>query len=121
VAESFKVLGQAAIATSAFATTLYTAPTKPDVAFGTRNVSQVLVGSLVVCNRDSSGGAYSVRVIPSGETEGDKHTIFLDKAIEGNTTDIVSLGLCMQSGDTIKVSGATDNTISMSVFGVEMV
>ena len=122
MAEAFKVLGQADISTSAFDTTLYTVPTKPNVGFAARNVSQTLVASLVVCNRHASNaGAYSVRVIPSGETEGTKHTIFLSKAIAAKTTDVISLGLGMQAGDTIKVSGASGDTISMSAFGVEMV
>jgi hypothetical protein len=122
VAEAFKVLGQQDISTSAFGTTLYVVPTNPSASFGGRDISQTLVSSLVVCNRHASNaGAYSVRVIPNGESEGNKHTIFLDTAIAAKDTHVISLGLGMQAGDTIKVSGSTGDTISMSAFGIEMV
>ena len=122
MAEAFKVLGQADISTSAFGTTLYIVPSSSQAGFATRNIFQTLVASLVVCNRHASNaGAYSVRVIPSGETEGTKHTIFLSTAIAAKDTHVISLGLGMQSGDTIKVSGASGDTISMSAFGIEMV
>ena len=121
MAEAFKVLGQADTSNTLFGTTLYTVPTKPNSGFAARNVSQTLVASLVVCNRDSSSGDYSVRVIPSGETDGNKHTIFLGKAIAANDTHVISLGLVMQAGDTIKVSSGSGDDRSMSAFGVEMV
>ena len=122
MAEAFKVLGQSDISDSAFGTTLYTVPTSPSSGFSSRNVSQTLVASLVVCNRHASNaGAYSVRVVPSGETEGNKHTIFLSKAIAAKDTHVISLGLGMQTGDKIKVSSGSGDDISMSAFGVEMV
>ena len=122
MSEAFKVLGQEDISNNAFETILYTVPTNPSAGFSSRNISQTLVASLVVCNRHASNaGAYSIRVIPKGDTEGIKHTIFLSTAIASKDTHVISLGLGMQSGDTIKVSGASGDTISMSAFGVEMV
>jgi len=122
MAETFKVLGQAGdVLVSAFATNLYTVPEKPNVKFAPRDVSQALVSSIVVCNRDSGTGEYSIRVVPSGEDAADKHIIFYAKSIAANSTHVISMGLGLQVGDRIDANVSTSDTISMSAFGIEMV
>jgi hypothetical protein len=123
MADSFKVLGQADIGTTAWSgtaadiTTVYTAPGTPHSEFAPRQIMQSIVSVIIVANRSTSH-TYHIRVIPKGETGADKHIIISGRTLGNNATDILSLGIGLSSGDKIQAyAGAA--TFSMSVFGLE--
>lgn len=121
MADSFKALAQSAVSeTSGFAETLFTCPTNTGSEFGSRAIIQVVVSSIVVCNTNASAAkTYAIRVVPSGDTSGSQHTIFSDRSLAASSTDVLSLGIALQSGDAVKVH-AQSSDISMSMFGIEM-
>tara|TARA_R110000751_G_scaffold85915_1_gene171323 strand:+ start:98 stop:463 length:366 start_codon:yes stop_codon:yes gene_type:complete len=119
MAASLLVLGQAELGTGAFGTVLYTVPTTTDSALGSGTRFQTVVTSIVLCNRHSSANLYSIRVVPNEETAAVKHIIFNSVSLATNATDIISLGLTVESGDKIEASASVASTLSVSVFGVE--
>jgi|TARA_R100001530_G_scaffold42008_1_gene32067 hypothetical protein len=102
-----KSLGQLAPAATTV-TTLYTAP----------NLTQTTVSSLVVCNRDGSAATFRVSFHVAGASADDKQYLFYDKAISGNETITVVIGMCFAQTDVIKVYASTTN-LSFNLFGVE--
>jgi len=121
MADSYKVLAQSAVSsTSSFGETFYTCPSSSGDAFATRNIVQVLVSSIVVCNTNaSSARTYAIKVVPSGEASGDKNILFNDRSLAATGTEILSIGMGLQPGDTVFVHAQSDD-ICMSMFGIEM-
>lgn len=115
---AMKIIGQSELSTSAFGTTLYTVPQITDLQLGVGSRFQTLITSIVLCNRNGSSNTYWIRVVPYGASAGDEHTVFNQVALTTNATDIISLGLTMESGDALDAyAGAVD--LSVSVFGIE--
>jgi hypothetical protein len=121
LADSYKTLAQSAVSsTSSFGETLYTCPSSSGDEFATRNIVQVLISSIVVCNKNaSSARTYAIKVVPSGEVSADKHILFNDRSLAATGTEILSMGMGLQPGDTVLVH-AQSADICMSMFGIEM-
>lgn len=119
MADSFKVLGQATLATSSFATIIYTVPDTPHSDLAPRKILQCVVSSIVICNRDGSTQTYNLAVVPSGETRTDKHTIISGRSLTTSATEVLSFGIAMGTGDKIVGYGSALN-FSISIFGVEV-
>jgi len=115
---SMKILGQFELSTISFATTLYTVPQPHTLSTGTGRRFQTIVSSIVLCNRHSSANLYSIRVVPYEATAGVEHIIFNSVAMGSNVTDIVSLGMTLESGDLVQGFSSAAN-LSVSVFGIE--
>tara|TARA_R110000823_G_scaffold216020_5_gene345616 strand:- start:500 stop:868 length:369 start_codon:yes stop_codon:yes gene_type:complete len=122
VLTAYKILAQAAVSSdSSFAETLYTCPASPAAGDASRRRSQVLVSSIVVCNKNaSSARTYAIKVVPSGEVSADKHILFNDRSLTAKGTEISSMGIGLQPGDKILVHAQTAD-ICISMFGIEMV
>jgi hypothetical protein len=118
----FKILAQSAVSqTASFAETLYTCPSSGGEEFASRHIFQTLVSSIVVCNRNAATKTYSIKVVPSGETSADKHILFNDRPLVTDGTEVLSMGMGLQPGDRVMVHAESTSSISMTMFGIEMV
>ena len=105
--DTLKVLGQAAPA-AATMTDLYTAP------------CQVVVSSIIVCNRGFSDTTFRLAVSPGGGASiEDKHYLYYDTRIPGNETLAAQIGVTLSAGDKVRVR-AGNNMLSFSAFGIEV-
>jgi hypothetical protein len=117
VSDTLKVLGQLDLATGAWSGTVYTCPGTPHAEFAPRRIMQSIVSVIIVANRSSSA-TYNIRVVPKGETGGNKHIIISGRTLGTNATDILSLGIGLSSGDKIQAYSSAA-TFSVSAFGME--
>ena len=109
MADTLKVLGQVA-PVAAKMTDLYTAPA------GT----QVVVSSIIICNRVAADATFQVAVSPGGGASvEDKHYLYYDTRIPGNETLAAQIGVTLSAGDKLRVRAGT-NYLSFSAFGIEV-
>jgi hypothetical protein len=92
-----------------------------DSATGTALVTvdaskEVIVSTIVVCNRASSSKTFRLYIRPDDETLADKHYIAYDTTINANDTITLTLGITMNASDKLYVYGS-DTNISFSAFG----
>ena len=106
MADTLKVLGQVAPA-AATMTDLYTAP------------CQVVVSSIIVCNRGGSDTTFRLAVSPGGASIEDKHYLYYDTRIPGSETLAAQIGVTLSAGDKLRVR-AGNNFLSFSAFGIEV-
>ena len=121
MADGFKILAQASLGTS-FGT-VYTVPTASGSKFASRESSQAIISSIVVCCMAGTGTPrYSIRVVKSGETGGDEETVIYQKGLAIKDTDVLSLGIGLVSGDFIEasISSGSGDKITMNIFGTEI-
>ena len=121
MADGFKILAQATLTNTE--ATIYAVPTPSGDRFATRGNSQAVISSIILCCTNDSGGAgpnYSIRVKRSGETDNAKQIIFNAQAIAINETDVLSLGIGLVSGDSIKASCTSGDAVQMNIFGTEV-
>jgi len=118
MAEGFKVLGQGTLA--AAEATLYTVPAGAGASFSSRSMSQAVISSIIVCCVSGTSPWYSIRVKKSGAVDSDKQIIFYQKSLAIKTTDVLSLGIGLVAGDSIKASTGSGMVIHMNIFGTEV-
>ena len=106
--DTLKVLGQVA-PVAATMTDLYTAPA------GT----QVVVSSIIICNRGFSDTTFRVAVAVAGASIENKQYLFYDTRIPGNETLAAQIGVTLGATDKIRVY-AGNNMLSFSAFGIEV-
>ena len=107
MADTLKVLGQVAPA-AATMTDLYTAP------------CQVVVSSIIICNRGGSDTTFRLAVSPGGGASiEDKHYLYYDTRIPGSETLAAQIGVTLSAGDKLRVR-AVNNMLSFSAFGIEV-
>lgn len=107
MADVIKVLGQSAPGATT-ATDLYTVPSNTSTTTST----------LVVCNRDGSGGTFRVAVRPHGAALASQHYLYYDTAIGANSTINVIIGMTLGAGTVVTVYASSANQ-SYTLFGVE--
>lgn len=108
MADTLKVLGQVAPA-AATMTDLYTAP------------CQVVVSSIIICNRGGSDTTFRLAVSPGGGASiEDKHYLYYDTRIPGSETLAAQIGVTLSAGDKLRVR-AGNNFLSFSAFGIEVI
>lgn len=105
----YKVLGQAAPNANT-STTLYTTPSN----------TESVVSTIFITNRGTTGGNFSIAIVPSGETLENKHYIAQLFSIESKSFVSITAGITMAEADIIVVEGDT-NTLSFSAFGTEII
>jgi len=108
VADTLKVLGQVAPAALTL-TDLYTAPA------GT----QVVVSSIIVCNRGNSDTSFRVAVAVDGASIENKQYLFYETHIPGYETLAAQIGVTLSAGDKLRVRAGNDY-LSFSAFGIEV-
>lgn len=112
MAESYKVLGQAAPA-AATPTSLYTSPSGGTAA-GT------VVSSIAVCNQNATGQAkFRVAVRPAGAALASVHYLYYDAYLAGGSTFIATIGVTLAPTDVVTVQTDTTN-VSFHAYGTEL-
>lgn len=105
---AYKVLGQSAPSATT-ATDVYTVPAS----------TQVVISSIVVCNRGASATSFRIAVRPNGAALATEHYIGYDTAIAANDIVSLSLGVTVDAADVITVyAGNADLTFSL--YGTEI-
>lgn len=105
---AYKVLGQSA-PTAATNTTIYTCP----------SVTQVVVSSVVVCNRSAASGTFRIAVRPNADALAPQHYVAYDSPILGNETVSFSIGLTADAADLVVIY-ASSGDMTFSLFGSEI-
>jgi len=106
MATTYKILGQ--ITGSSATSSLYTVP----------GSTQTVVSSLVAANRSTSNSTFWIAALPSGSTLDPKHYLAFNVAISASDSTALTLGITLNAGDFIQVSGLA--TGSFSLFGSEI-
>ena len=105
---SYKILGQSAPAATT-STDLYT------VAAST----EVIVSSIVVCNRSTATVTYRISVSSDGVALANNQYLVYDGIINGSETIALTLGITINATDKIRVYASTAD-LSFSAFGSEL-
>lgn len=108
MAETYKVLGQAAPA----ATTevdLYTVPAS----------KEAVVSTITVVNRGTSAGEYRLVVAPAGAATANQHYVAYNITLGGEGKDEHTQGITLAATDVIRVY-ASSADFSFSAFGTEI-
>ena len=108
MATTYKVLGQVAPSATT-ATTLDTVP----------SATQVVVSTIVVCNRAATAATYRIAVRPAGAALSNEHYIAYDAAITANNSTFITIGVTLAATDVVTVYASTAN-LSFSAFGSEI-
>lgn len=108
---TYQVLGQQA-PTIGFDTLIYRVP------IGT----QTIISSISVCNRGSSIGLFSVRIVVGGGASAPEQYIYFAVPIVKNDTFIATIGVTLNAMDEVWVygDGAGGNDLSFQLFGSEI-
>lgn len=104
---AYKVLGQVATAATTD-TTLYTVP----------SATQVVVSSIVVCNRGSAA-TYRIALRPNGATLANEHYLAYDVTVAASDTVPLTLGITCDAADVFTVRASTAN-LTFQIFGSEI-
>lgn len=108
---SYKILGQSNPAATT-ETVLYTAPVSPATA--------AVASSIVICNQTATAATYRIAVRPAadGATTA-KHWIVYGATVAASDSTVLTMGVTIASGDTVRVYASTAN-LSFSLFGSEI-
>tara|TARA_B100000212_G_scaffold116666_1_gene87021 strand:+ start:8485 stop:8820 length:336 start_codon:yes stop_codon:yes gene_type:complete len=107
MSDTLKILGQIA-PNATTETDLYTVPASV----------QTTVSSIVIANRDSGAATYRLSVSATGSATSNKDFLIYDKALSGNTTDTIVIGITLNETDKIRAYASTAN-LSFNAFGCE--
>lgn len=106
---TYKILGQAAVATSATQVDLYTVPSS----------TQAVVSSIVVANRDSAAATYRISCAVDGASIANSQYIAYDVTVGGNDSTIITIGATLGDTDKIRVYASSTN-LTFTAFGSEI-
>jgi len=106
MATTYKILGQ--VTGSSSTASLYTVPA----------ATQAVVSSVIISNRSTTSATYYIGALPSGSTLEDKNWIAYAVPVSGSDSTSLTLGITLNAGDSIQVSG--NLTGSFSAFGSEI-
>lgn len=107
MAETLKVLGQAALAATTL-TDIYTVPAS----------TQAVISSIQVAERSGVATTVRISIAPAGAADALAHYIRYDAALAANGEIEIKGGLTLAATDVIRAyAGAA--TVSVSIFGAE--
>jgi len=106
---SYKVLAQAAPS----------ATSNTDI-FTVGAGKQIVVSTLVICNRAATAATYRIAIRTDGAVLANTHYIAYDVPIAANDATTLTLGLTMDASDVVTVYASTAN-FTFSIFGSEIV
>jgi hypothetical protein len=107
--DTLKVLGQA-YPSSGILTDLYVVPA----------ATMTTVSSFSVCNHSNTTGAtIRMSIAVGGAADDPSQYIYFDLPMDTNDTFICTIGISLGTGDVVRVQ-ASSNTVSFSIFGVEL-
>ena len=89
----------------------------PKIVFVQR---QTLVTSIIVCDIGAAATTFNILLLPlTGTVVSNEHYIFKSSSITSKETKILSLGLTLGQGNTIKVSSASGD-LTFTAMGIEV-
>lgn len=105
----YKILGQSAPSATT-ETVLYTVPA----------ATSTVISTIAICNQAATAATYRIAVRPAaaGSTLA-QHWIVFGATVDGSDSTMLSLGITLAAGDTIRVFAST-STMSFSAFGSEI-
>jgi hypothetical protein len=119
MADGFKILAQATLSDTE--ATIYAVPAAGGSRFASRQTSQTIVSSIILCCTTGAPATYSIRVKNSiSDANNDKQFIFKLQPISAPETDVLSLGIGLVAGNCIEAQCSTDDVVQMSIFGTEV-
>ena len=120
MADGFKILAQATLVSAE--ATIYTVPAAAGAVFASRQGSQAVISSIVLCCTAGGSSTYSIRVKNStSDVDNVKQLIFFNQGIALSETDVLSLGIGLVDGNCIEASCSGSGAIvQMSIFGTEV-
>ncbi len=104
-----KVLGQLQPVNTTLAD-LYTVPA----------ATSTTVSSIVITNTTTGVRAFRVSIAVAGAADNIKQYIYYDLPIAANDTFVFTGGVTLQAGDKIRVKADAGNTLTFSVYGIEV-
>jgi hypothetical protein len=107
--KTYKILAQSAPSATT-ATDIYTVSAS----------TQVVLSTIIIANRDTSGATYRIALRPNGASLANSHYIAYDTAVGANDSTALSLGITMDASDVLTVYASSAN-LTFSVFGAEIV
>ena len=107
--KTYKILAQSAPSATT-ATDIYTVSAS----------TQVVISTIIIANRDTSGATYRIALRPNGASLANSHYIAYDTAVGANDSTALSLGITMDASDVLTVYASSAN-LTFSVFGAEIV
>jgi len=108
MSELNKTLGQSAPAATTL-TDIYTVPASKNV----------VVSSVIVCNRGNTTTTFRISVAPSGAADSNEQYYYYDVPISKNNTFVATIGVGMLETDVLRVyAGNAD--LSFNATGVEV-
>jgi len=109
MAQAYKVLDQTKIATANTYEDGYACPAS----------TEAVISSINVCNTGTSSVNYSIRVLPSGGTEGDVHQIVDQISLSGNETQNLKWGITLAASDKFRITASSTDVV-FAFFGTEI-
>ena len=107
--KTYKILAQSAPSATT-ATDIYTVSAS----------TQVVISTIIIANRDTSGATYRIALRPNGASLANSHYIAYDTAVGANDSTALSLGITIDAADVVTVYASSAN-LTFSVFGAEIV
>lgn len=107
--KTYKILAQSAPSATT-ATDIYTVSAS----------TQVVISTIIIANRDTSGATYRIALRPNGASLANSHYIAYDTVVGANDSTALSLGITIDASDVITVYASSAN-LTFSVFGAEIV
>lgn len=107
--KTYKILAQSAPSATT-ATDIYTVSAS----------TQVVISTIIIANRDTSGATYRIALRPNGASLANSHYIAYDTAVGANDSTALSLGITIDASDVVTVYASSAN-LTFSVFGAEIV
>lgn len=108
MAGTYKVLGQSAPSATTL-TDIYTVPA----------LSQAVISTITICNRDAAVSTFRVSVAPAGAADDNAHYLYYDLEISANNTFASTIGMTLNTTDVVRVYSSSAN-LSFSLFGTEI-
>ena len=107
--KTYKILAQSAPSATT-ATDIYTVSAS----------TQVVLSTIIIANRDTSGATYRIALRPNGASLANSHYIAYDTTVGANDSTALSLGITIDAADVVTVYASSAN-LTFSVFGAEIV
>ena len=109
MAQSFKILGQIDLTTTALED-VYTVPAN----------RETIISTIVIANRAATDTTFTLALRDQGVTLANKHLLASDVSVEANDSTTLTLGITLEAADVLSVAAGDGDRLSVNVFGTEI-